>query len=161
MSLSVSTGFAARSGELPPATVDGSLWPVLMVKFGRTGTMRDLEAYLAHRAAWLGRCEPHLCIIDAREVNLPSMQLRQRYTDWLTEHEAALRQWMLGTAYVIQSPAVRVMMSVMRHVAPLTSPFVVTATPQPAAIWAAERLQEAGLAQAAMRLRASYAVPAS
>ncbi|WNG41264.1 hypothetical protein F0U61_51900 [Archangium violaceum] len=161
MALSFNTRFVAPGGEPAPATVDGGLWPLLVVKFGRTGTLSDLDAYLEERRVWLERREPHVCIIDAREVHMPSTQLRQRYIDWLSAHEALLRQWTLGTAYIIQSPAVRMMMSVIRHFAPLTTPFVVTASLQPAAVWAAERLQEAGFACAATRIRACYAVPSS
>jgi hypothetical protein len=161
MSLSFTPGLATPGREPSRTTVDSGLWPLLVVRLGRCGTMQDLEAYLADRESWLRRCEPHVCILDAREVNLPSPQLRQRYTDWLSEHEAALRQWVLGTAYIIQSPAVRMMMSIIRHFAHLTTPFVVSATMQPAAAWAAERLQEEGLAPAATRVRAQYAIAAS
>lgn len=156
-----STGVVAPGGAPSSAWVDGSLWPLLLVKFGRSATLRDLEAYLAVRAEWLQRCEPHLCIIDTRELHLPHTSLRQRYTEWLSEHEAGMRQWMLGTAYIIQSPEVRMMMSVIRHCAPLSTPYVVTATLPSAATWAAERLQEAGLPQAATRVRAHFAIPAS
>lgn len=161
MSLSFAPGLAAPAREPSCVTVDGGLWPLLVVKLGRGGTMQELDSYLAARDAWLRRGEPHVCIIDAREVNLPQGHLRQRYTDWLSEREAALRQWVLGTAYIIQSPAVRMMMSVIRHFARITTPFVVTANMQPAASWAAERLQDAGLVPAATRVRAQYAIAAS
>jgi hypothetical protein len=142
-------------------TLDASLWPLLVVKLGRESTEQDLEAYLAEREAYLARAQPHIAIIDTRAVHLPSPRLRQRYTDWLSVHERALRQWTLGTAYVIDSPAVRMMMSVIRHFGKMATPFIVTATLPPSAAWAAERLHEAGFAQAATRLRAHYAVPAS
>jgi hypothetical protein len=141
-------------------TLDDSLWPLLVVRFG-AATERGLEAYLAAREAYLARAQPHVVIIDTRAMYLPSPRARQRYTDWLTRHERALREWTLGSAYLIASPAVRVMMSLTRHLAPMSTPFLVTETLPPAAAWAAERLQEAGLAQAATRVRAHYAVAAS
>lgn len=161
MVLSITSSFAHADDVVSPITVDGSLWPLLVVNLGRSGTMQDLEAYLAERTGYLARCEPHVCIIDAREVHMPAACLRQRYTEWLREHEAPLRRWTLGSAYITQSPAVKMMVSVMRHCAPMTTPFVVTAALPPAAAWAAERFQEVGLAQAATRIRAHYAVPAS
>ena len=102
-----------------------------------------------------------MCILDVRDVYLPPAQMRQRYTGWLLENEEALRRWSLGNAYVIQSPEVRVMMSLIRHSAHLAMPFVVTATLPPAAAWAADRLQEAGLSQAATRVRAAHGIAAS
>lgn len=161
MALSFPVSFALPRDTVSPITVDGRLWPLLVVKLGRSGTMQELETYLAERAAYLARNEPHVCIMDAREVHMPAACLRQRYSEWLRENEAALRRWTLGTAYICQTPAVQMMVSVMRHVARMTMPFVVTATMPPAAAWAAERFQEVGLLQAATRIRTQYAVPAS
>jgi hypothetical protein len=161
MALSYISSFVDPGRDASPITIDGSLWPLLRVTLGRSVTRKDLEEYLSARAEYLAREEPHVCIIDAREVDMPAACLRQRYTDWLREHEAPLRRWTLGSAYIIQSPAVRMVMSVIRHFAPMTTPFVITATLPPAAAWAAERLQEVGLAHAATRIRAHHAVPAS
>ncbi|HEX8823543.1 MAG TPA: hypothetical protein VF794_26715 [Archangium sp.] len=145
----------------PPITLDDSQWPVLVVKLGRDPTESAVETYLAAREAYLARAQPHVVVIDTRAVHLPSPRLRQRYTDWLCQHERALRQWTLGTAYVINSPAVRMMTSVIRHCARMATPFLVSETLPASAAWAAERLHEAGLLQAATRLRAHYSVPAS
>ncbi|MGZ3458011.1 MAG: hypothetical protein ACXU86_05840 [Archangium sp.] len=147
--------------ESSPVTIESGLWPLLVVRFGPSSSLQDLEMYLAARTTWLERCEPHVCIVDAREVHLTPVSLRKHYLDWVSKHEAALRRWMLGTAYIIQSPAVRMMVSVIRHLAPMSMPFFIAGTPPPAAAWAAERLQEAGLTQAATRVRAGYAIPAS
>ena len=145
----------------PPITLDDSQWPVLVVKLGRDATEQAFEEYLAAREAYLARCQPHVVVIDTRALHLPSPRLRQRYSDWLSQHARALSQWTLGSAYIINSPAVRMMMSVIRHCARLATPFVVTETLPPSAAWAAERLHEAGLLQAATRLRTHYAVPSS
>jgi hypothetical protein len=161
MPLSFPYSFALSGEVVSPITVDGRLWPLLVVKLGRSATLQEVETYLAERMGYLERCEPHVCIIDAREVHMPAACLRQRYTDWLREHEAPLRRWTLGTAYICQTPAVQMMVSVMRHFARMTMPFVVTPTLPPAAAWAAERFQEVGLSQAATRIRAQYAVAAS
>jgi hypothetical protein len=140
---------------------EDSLWPLLLVKFGRNSTDEDLETYLESRYAYLRRRERHVVIIDTREVHLPSVRQRQRYADWLREHEVLIRQWTLGSAYVIASPTVRMMASVIRHFGAMSTPFLATTTLPPAAAWAAERLGEAGLAQAAARVRASYSIPTS
>jgi hypothetical protein len=153
--------FVPVSTGLGSTTIEASLWPLLVVKLGRDTTEQELEAYLSEREAYLARAQPHVVVIDTRAVHLPVPRLRQRYAEWLGQHERALRQWTLGTAYVIDSPAVRMMMSVIRHFARVATPFVVTSTLPPSAAWAAERLHEAGLPQAATRLRAHYSVPAS
>jgi 7-keto-8-aminopelargonate synthetase-like enzyme len=141
-------------------TVDDAFSPLLVVKFGR-GSEQDLDAYLTTRAAYLRREQPHIVLFDARQVHMLSARVRQRYTDWLRAHEEKLRQWTLGTAYVVESPTVRMMMSVIRHFTSMASPFIVTATLPPAAVWAADRLSEAGMAQAATLIRVHYGVPLS
>jgi hypothetical protein len=151
----------APGNEPVPVQFDESLWPLVVVKVGRTVTSQDMDKYLSARSAYLRREEPHVCILDTRQIHMLSPQLRQRYTDWLRDNALQLRHWMLGSAYIIESPAVRMMMSVIRHFAAMTTPFVVTATLTPAVVWAAERFQEAGLAQAATRIRAHYALPSS
>lgn len=161
MGLSITSSAARVDDVVSSITVDGRQWPLLVVKLGRSGTRQDLEAYLAERSAYLERCEPHVCIVDAREVHMPAACLRQRYTEWLRENEEELRRWTLGTAYIAQTPAVQMMVSVMRHFSRMTTPFVVTGALPSAAAWAAERFQEVGLVQAATRIRAHYAVPAS
>jgi hypothetical protein len=155
------TPVAASGDECPPVSLDESLWPLVVVRFGRNATAKDLEGYLSARSAWLRREEPHLCIIDTRQLHLPSPQLRQRYTDWLRDNALQLRHWLLGSAYIIDSPAVRVMMSVIRHCAAMTTPFIVTATQTPAVSWAAGRFQQEGLPQVATRIRSHYALASS
>ena len=145
----------------PSFTVEGGLWPLLAVKLGRSGSAEQFEQYLDVRREWLERCEPHVCLLDLRDVHLPPCQIRHRYAEWLREHECALRRWCLGAAYVLTSPEVKMTMSLIRHASHMTLPFVVTATAPPGAAWAAERLQEAGLAPAATRVRAAYGIAAS
>jgi len=158
--MSLSFPYAALS-EPSPILLDDSLWPLVMVRFGRSGTQEDLERYLAQRRAYLERQQPHLCLIDTRQLHLPSPRLRQRYIDWMCEHELQLRQWTLGTACLIVSPVVKMMMSVIRHAASMNTPFFVTPSLAPAVTWAAERLQDAGQHQAATRIRSHYGIPAS
>lgn len=156
-----SLGTPAGEESPPLAQVDESQWPLLLVRFTGPATEREFERYLALRTTYLERKEPHVVVLDTRGIDMVSPRLRQRYSEWVRDNGPALHRWVLGTAYVIVSPVVVMMMSVIRHCAGLTTPFVVTATLPPAAEWAAGLLQEAGMTQAATRLRAHYALPAS
>ena len=144
-------------------TVDGRLWPLLVVKFGAQAESSDFDAYLEERAAWLRRREPHVHVLDVREVRLCQVcpSVRQRYVDWLCEHAALLSQWLIGSAYLMRSPEGRMTASLIRHGAGLGTPFLVTPNLPHAAAWAAERLNDAGLAPAATRVRAAFAIPSS
>jgi hypothetical protein len=144
-------------------TVDGRLWPLLMVKFGAQAGPSEFDAYLEARGAWLRRCEPQVHVLDVREVSLCQVcpSLRQRYIDWLRQHAPLLNRWLLGSAYLMRSPEGRVTASLIRHGAGLNTSFVVTPSLSQAAAWAAERLRDAGLTQAATRVRAEFSIPAS
>ena len=154
------SGFAASTEHL---SVDGRLWPLLMVKFGPDAQTPEFDAYLEARSEWLRRNEPHVHVLDVRELSLSQVcpSVRQRYIDWLRAHANALRQCVLGSAYLVLSPEGRVMTSLIRHGSGMNSPYVITPTLPQAAAWAAERLQEAGLAPAATRVRAAFSIPAS
>jgi hypothetical protein len=141
--------------------IDDGPWPLVVATFSRASLDEELEEYLQARSAHLRRREPHVLILDMREVHLTSPRQRQRYAEWLRAHESPLRQWLLGSAYLIASPMVRMMMSAIRHFGALSSPFISTTTLPPAAAWTAERLGEAGLASAAERIRTHYSVPSS
>ncbi|MFY0582205.1 hypothetical protein ACN28S_55135 [Cystobacter fuscus] len=136
-------------------------WPLLTVRFEAGLTGETFDAYLDWRTEWLQRCEPHVSIIDARAVPIRVAPYRQRYIDWLREHECALREWMIGSAYVLNSPEGHMLASLIRHGAALHTPFVVTRTLPEAAAWAAGQFQERGLGEAARRIRAHYALPTS
>ncbi|ATB29609.1 hypothetical protein [Melittangium boletus] len=156
------------SGSDPTAltenlSVDGRLWPLLVAKFGPDSQATDLEAYLEVRNEWLRRREPHVHVLDVRELSLSQVcsSIRQRYIDWLREHADTLRPCLLGSAYLLRSPEGRIMTSLIRHCAGMNSPYVITPTQSQAITWAAERLQDAGLAPAATRVRAAFSIPAS
>jgi hypothetical protein len=141
--------------------VEDALWPLLSVRFGANVTAPAFEAYLDLRTEWLQRCEPHVSVIDARAIPIRVAPFRQRYIDWLREHECALREWMIGSAYVLNSPEGHMLASLIRHGASLQTPFVVTSTMPAAAEWAAALMQDRGLGEAARRVRAHYALPTS
>jgi hypothetical protein len=140
--------------------VEDEAWPLLAVRFGAGITGAAFEAYLDMRTELLQRCEPHVTIIDAREVPIRVAPFRQRYIDWLREHEEALREWLIGSAYVLNSPEGHMLATLIRHGASMQTPFVVTSTMPTAADWASHRLQERGFSDAARRVRARYALPA-
>jgi hypothetical protein len=143
-----------------PITLDESQWPLPVVRFEHVCSNAELEQYLTARTAWLRRGELHIPLLDTRTSQLPPPHQRQRYIDWLQRHRPLLVERSLGTAYLITSPAIRVVTSLMRHLSSLTTAYVTAATPQEALGWAASRFQEAGLATLAQRVRRMKELPA-
>jgi hypothetical protein len=125
---------------------DDSQWPLLTVTFSGTNSTQAIDAYLSRMSAYLGRGEKYLCILDTRALTAaPTMEQRQRQVDWLQRNEGALRQYSLGSAFVITSPFVRLALNIMYQLKPLPNPHTIVGDIQGARAWAAGRFRAAGL----------------
>lgn len=132
---------------------DESLWPVLIQRV--QGVVSDLqfEADLAWGKAYLQRGEKYVCIADMGRRSVPTVGQRQRQADWLKENEALMAERLLGCAVIITSPFLRMAMSTVLYLRPMPSPYVVVSNMAEALKWAADRLEDAGLLEAARRIR--------
>jgi hypothetical protein len=142
-----------------PITLDESQWPLPVVRFEHACSNAELEQYLTARSAWLRRGELHIPLLDTRISQLPPPHQRQRYIDWIQRHRPLLVERSLGTAYLITSPAIRCLTSLVRHLGSLTTAYIAAATPEEGLDWAASRFQEAGLATLAQRVRRMKGLP--
>src|SRR5690606_32089225 len=108
-----------------------------------------LEAIVARR-------EPYASLVDARESHGVSPAQRQRQAEWIKRHEVDLRKYCLGNAYVITSALARLSINVVNILKPMPAPQTVVPTVEAGAAWVAERLEAAGHAEAAQRVREVY-----
>jgi hypothetical protein len=136
---------------------DDSLWPLRVVRFLGVPTRPQIEAHLARMTAVLERGERHAVIYDTRGMTgVGPSEHRHLPAAWMKKHDARLRELALGVAFVIQSPVVRLAVSLVMHLRPMPSPYVVTATPGEAVAWAANRLEQDGQEAAAQRVREHF-----
>lgn len=133
--------------------VDDSHWPLLVIRHTGGPQRQDVETYLARLDALLHRPERRVVLMDVRQGGLAMPELRQRQVQWLADNEPLLRSKMLGTAYVLTSPFIRLALILANHLKPPPGPYLVTPTLQEALLWAAERFEEAGLTAEASRAR--------
>ncbi|WP_146209580.1 STAS/SEC14 domain-containing protein [Vitiosangium sp. GDMCC 1.1324] len=141
---------------MSPASIqfDDSLWPLLIIRFEGTTTIRQYEEYLARRTSYLERGERHVVILDlSRTSGLGPPEQRHLQVDWMKRHDAALRELVLGAAFVTDSAAVRLLISLVLHLKPLASPHVAVASVPEAVAWVADRLRQSGLEAEAHHLR--------
>lgn len=125
---------------------DDSQWPLLTVTFSGTSSSQVFDAYLSRMSAYLNRGEKYLALLDTRaETAAPTMEQRQRQVQWIQRHEAALRQYSLGTAFVITSPFIRLALNIMHQLKPLPCPHTIVGDLQSARDWAAGRFRAAGV----------------
>ena len=142
-------------------SIDDSRWPLRMVRFVGTATLQQYEDYLAETSACLRRRERYVSIIDLSRGGMPPTQQRQRQVAWLQEHEPLVREVLLGVAFVITSPLVRLAVSTILHFKPVPVPYIMTSREQEAAAWASARIEEQGLHHAAECVRRHFGLPAS
>ncbi|WP_375771011.1 hypothetical protein NR798_08950 [Archangium gephyra] len=140
-------------------TFDDSRWPLRIVRLVGTLTPRQYEHYLETTTASLRRRERYLSVTDLSRGGLPTPEQRQRQVLWMQEHEELMREVMLGMAFVITSPIIRLSVSAVMHLKPLPVPYVITAQEKEAVGWASARIEEQGLRLAAERLRSQYGIP--
>ncbi|HEX5746645.1 MAG TPA: STAS/SEC14 domain-containing protein [Archangium sp.] len=126
-------------------TFDDSRWPLRLVRFVGTPTPRQYEHYLETVSSSLRRRERYLSVTDLTRGGLPTPEQRQRQVLWMQEHEGLLREVVLGMAFVITSPVMRLSVSTVMHFKPLPVPYFVTAQEHEAMGWASARLEEQGL----------------
>jgi hypothetical protein len=125
---------------------DDSQWPLLTVSFTGTMSAQEFDAYLSSMTASLNRGEKYVSILDTRGLSTaPTLEQRQRLVGWVRRNESALRQRVLGSAYVITSPFVRLAMNIMCQLKPLPCPHTIVGDIKVARAWSAERFRAAGL----------------
>ncbi|HEX8821110.1 MAG TPA: hypothetical protein VF794_14370 [Archangium sp.] len=141
-----------------PISVDDSLWPLVVIRFVGTPSLRAFEAHLEQRAELLRRGEPHLLLMDASRSGLLPTEHRQRQAAWTAQHDEALRSTVLGTAWVTDSAFLQLSLRSLFHLEPPTHPYVLVPTVEQAADWAARQLEAARQHEAATRVRAHFAL---
>ncbi|HEX8825565.1 MAG TPA: hypothetical protein VF794_36990 [Archangium sp.] len=135
---------------------DDSTWPLLVVRLTGEPSLKTFEEFLSRSTQYLQRQERHVCIFDVSELHLLSTEQRQRQVEWLKTNEVLMRQALLGIAYVITSPIVRLTMGVIFHFKSPPAPYTIVSHPSEAGTWAAMRLEEARLRAPAEHVRREY-----
>jgi hypothetical protein len=111
--------------------------------------------------ATLERREQYVSVFDLRSTVLPSGEQRQKQTLWMREHEPFLREYLLGTAFGVSSPLLRLTLSLLFHIAPTPAPYVVVSTVDEGVTREVARLKQSGLSAQAEHIRLRSAVAAS
>ena len=126
--------------------LDLSRRPLITVTFVGLATEAEFDEYLDEMTRMiLERKEKTVTILDARASGRAPATPRKKQADWLKQHERELRRYSLGTAFVIDSPLVRGVLTAIFWVQPMATAYAIVGTLEEAERWAMARLQEAGL----------------
>jgi hypothetical protein len=135
---------------------DDSLWPLLISRFEGAVSDGEYERYLSRGKAYLERGELYVSILDMARLAMPTASQRQRQLEWLREHAEALRKQVLGCAFIIHSPLIRMTLSTVFHIVPMPTPYVALQDMGAGLRWATARLEEARLQDSADRIRQHF-----
>lgn len=137
-------------------TFDDSLWPLLILRIVGEPSNQQFEEYLDVSASYLHRGERHVVIADVLRAGIESAEQRRKRAEWMVRHEAPTRELLLGNAFVINSPFVRLGLNLLLHLRQPPWPYLVVPRLEPAVAWAAGQLDEAGLREPAHRIRRHF-----
>jgi hypothetical protein len=137
-------------------SLDDSRWPLQVVRFVGSATLRQHEQIMEEMTVRLRRRERHLSLIDLSRGGIPTAEQRQRYVAWIQKNEALMSEVLLGMALVITSPAMRLAVSTVFHLKPLPVPYFIASWELDAAAWSIAHLEDQGLRPHAERLRGQY-----
>ncbi len=140
-------------------TFDDSLWPLLTLRITGTMTDKQFEEYLVRSTYYVERGEKYVTISDMGQAGLPSAAQRHMQAEWIRQHEAALREWVLGSANLLTSAPIRLAVSLIFYLKPLPMPYAAVADMDSAVRFVTARLEEAGLGSEAERIRHHFGLP--
>lgn len=121
--------------------LDESSWPIVVFRFHGEPTDEEFEAYLKAMEGLYARNERFTMVFDARgTVNLKAKH-RRRQADWLKQHAARIRRLNPGSAFIIDSPFVRGLLTAILWLQPLPAPHKVFSSMDEAVAWCRDRLE--------------------
>ncbi|QRN99608.1 hypothetical protein JRI60_11555 [Archangium violaceum] len=134
-------------------TFDDSLWPLLVIRLTGALTDAEFEAFLARSLSYAQRGERHVVVSDLCQVGLFTAHQRQRQAEWTRQHEALLREQVIGNATIVTSAPVRLVLSLIFHLKAMPMPHVVVSDMGSAVRFVTQKLEESGLGADAERIR--------
>jgi hypothetical protein len=135
---------------------DDSLWPLLIIRYAGAPTNEQFATSLARRTSYLHRGQ-HVSVLDLREASdIHPPEQRHMQVDWLKQHDALVRASSLGVAFITDSIAMKLLLSVIQHLKPFPSPHVTFRHLHDAVAWSTGRLEQSGLATEARHIRERF-----
>ena len=102
--------------------IDDSRFPLVVVTTHGEIGFDDFQQYLVdiERVIRRGR-QAH--VLDFREANVPSAEVRRAKADWFKKHKTLMVENVAGTSVVFKSPLFRFMLSSIMLIVPIPVPF--------------------------------------
>jgi hypothetical protein len=96
------------------ATVDSSSKPIITVTFtGEKSTDENFQQYLDELESCYDDRQQLAIMFDASKAVIPKLSHQRKQALWLSQHWKLMKNYCLGTAYVIPSTAIRTVLKMI------------------------------------------------
>lgn len=96
------------------AIVDTSKFPIVVVTFtGKKATLENFTLYLEELISIYEVQEKLALIFDATTAIVPGLKFQKLQADWLKENESLMKNYCIGTAYVIPNFLIRGVLNII------------------------------------------------
>lgn len=121
------------------AHFDRSTFPLIVVRFsGVRETDENFAAYLDGLYENYNSKKPFALVFDATEAANPNLKYQQRQAKWMKTHEALIKEYCLGVAYVMPNTLLRIALRLIFGIQNNPVPFKVFAKLEDGKNWAEE-----------------------
>ncbi len=118
------------------ASINDRDFPCVVVTFtGQPAQPDTFERYLAGLSALYERKEKFSLIFDARRAKFLPWRYQRRQADWTRDHQPLIGQYLHGTAYVVPSLLLRLLLMSIFSLQRTDTPNEVTRTMEEARRW--------------------------
>jgi hypothetical protein len=123
-----------------PITLDRSQFPLVIVRFRGEFAENEFETYLEQLHEVYAQKKRFALILDSIGGAAPTAKQRKLQADWIRERADLIREYNVGTAFVLDSVLLRGSLTAILWLQPLPCPHLVCAEISEAISWATTRL---------------------
>lgn len=125
------------------ASIDQSRKPIIHITFtGEQSTDENFQAYLNETKACYADQQKLVIIFDASHASLPSLRHQKMQANWLKENTTLMKDYCLGTAYVISNLAIRAILKMIFSFQKQPVPYKICQKQKEAEEWVKLQLNE-------------------
>ena len=124
------------------AEISTTEFPLVIVRFtGEKANNQNFKEYLSHLDEVYLRRQKIALIFDATNASLPGLKYQKLQASWLKANTPLLKEYCLGTAYIIHSSAVKAILRMIFFLTPQPVPYNLFIEEEGARAWVGSLFQ--------------------
>lgn len=124
--------------------IDRTRWPTVLYIFPEGADEEVFAAFLVEARALLDRKERHAMVMDLSQIKQATARQRKMAADFNADNEETLRQYRVGSAFVVRSALVRGVLTAIFWMRRPPYEYTVTSVREDALKWCELQLKKEG-----------------